>query len=65
MNRKELIEQLLDGSMDDIVFAVTENEDGEKEYFELDGIALASESRKYGSCSFSPTILITKTTPQW
>lgn len=65
MNRRELIEQLLNGDMDDSVFAVTENDDGEKVFFELDGIARAPDSRKLGSCSYSPTILMTKTTQQW
>lgn len=65
MNRKELIEQLLDGEMNDSMFAVTINEEGERIFFEIDGIALACDSRRLGSCSYSPTIVINKTTDQW
>jgi hypothetical protein len=65
MNRKELIEQLLDGDMNDCVFAVTESKDGERAFFEIEGIARACDSRKLGSCSYSPTMLITETTKEW
>lgn len=65
MNRRELIEQLLGGEMDDVVFAVSKNDDGENIWFEIDGIARAPDSRKLGSCSYSPTILINKTTAEW
>ena len=65
MNRRELIEQLLNGDMEDCVFAVTENKDGERVFFEIDGIARSCDSRKLGSCSYSPTILLTETTREW
>ena len=58
MNRKELIEQLLDGEMNDSVYAVVINSNGDKIFFELEGIAQDCDSKKHGNYSYSPTILI-------
>ncbi|MDE1867894.1 MAG: hypothetical protein KGI08_09335 [Thaumarchaeota archaeon] len=65
MNRKELIEQLLNGDMEDNIFCLTIDENGDKQFFAVEGIARACDSRPYGSCSYSPTILIEKTKNIW